>query len=310
MGGGPRPRQSPRMCPSLLAGVVGDPFAHVLVGECCVKLKDYEIPQYGVDGGVDQEDLAQYSLKNFDLNAYQRTQQQPDPAPIPVLLDPPPSSSTGQSSNEENFSPAPNPVQTELNQPAMELFDVKFGAHFNLQTVSYNPLSPAQTWKMPRWVVTTVGLFFASAAVLAVALCVVLLRDPRTPPTGQLAPPTAPVATTSPAPAPTGSSSPMNAAPGDVARRASAPRQQATPNGYLADRAGVRHPGPAAAASSSVGHRIAVVSRHPTVVRRQTYRAQRTASKNESSSLAASETETASRPPQDALDKLLGESAL
>ena len=54
-----------------------------------MKLKDYEIPQYGLPEGQAQEDLEQYSLKNFDLKAYQLTQKQPDPDPIPAPYHPP-----------------------------------------------------------------------------------------------------------------------------------------------------------------------------------------------------------------------------
>src|SRR5207249_750557 len=135
--------------------------------------------------------------------------------------------------------------------------------------------SPPQQWKLPRWVVTMLGLFFGSAAVLTLALCVVLLRDPKAAPTGQLPVPTAPVAATSAPP--------------------------------------VRPSGPATANlmhdDSALGHRM-VVSRHPSVIRRQIYDPRRVAHKTTSSSVAPQETETASaRPPQDALDKLLSESS-
>ena len=224
-----------------------------------MKLKDYAIPQYGLPEGQAQEDLEQYSLKNFDLNLLKHETDSPSPL------------------NEQSFSHAPDPVQPELNRRALDPYDVQFGAHFNLQTVSYNPLTPAQQWKIPRWVVTMVGLFFGSAAVLALAFCVVLLRDPKAAPTAPLAVPTAPVAATS-------------VAPGDVARAPSAPEQETT--------------------TSALGHRM-VVSRHPSVVRRQIYSPRRVASKSTSSSVAPQETETAiSRPPKDALDQLLGESSL
>jgi hypothetical protein len=265
-----------------------------------VKLKDYEIPQYGVADGLEQEDLSQYSLKNFDLKTFQLTQQQPDPAPIPAPCAP-------SLLQEETHSPgplaavpeapspnplyqndAPTPVQTELNQLALEPCEVHFGAHFDLQQPLYIPPSPSQSWKMPRWVVTTVGLFFGSAAVLMFAFCVVLLRDPKAPATAPVvaATPTAPVATTPAAPAPP----------------------------PLADRADVRHSAPATANlmhdDSAPGRRI-VVSRHPSVVRRQTYGARRVAATSASSSVEPQETETASRrPPKDALDQLLSESSL
>lgn len=298
-----------------------------------MKLKEYEIPQYGPGDGLDQEDLKQYRLKNFDLKAYELTQKQlyPDPiatpcdsypleqepespsplaaareaqAPNPLSVDP--WSSTREQPNEPSFGHAPDPVQAEPSQLALNPYDVQFGAHFNLQTVSYNPLSPEQSWKIPRWVVTMVGLFFGSAAVLALAFCVVLLRDPKAAPTAPLAAPTAPlavpsaaVAATSAAPAQPSVNSPMNKAPGD---------------GQLADRAAARHSSPATVtlmhADSAPGHRI-VVSRHPGVVRRQSYGPRRVVSRSTSSSVAAQETETASpRPPQDALDQLLSESSL
>jgi len=326
MGGGRGPVHRTTMCPIFLAGVVGGALAHVLAGECCVKLKDYEIPQYGLDDGLDQEDLKQYSLKNFDLKAYQLPQKQPDPDPIPAACDPlaaareapspnqqylNPWSSTREQPNEQHFSHAPNPVQTELSQLAPDPWEVQFGPHFNLQTVSYNPLSPAESWKMPRWVVAMVGLFFGSAAVLTLAFCVALLRDPKPAPTGQLAVPTAPVATTSAAPAQRSSSSPMTKAPGDVTRAPSAPDQKTTTKGYLADRAAVRHSAPANPMhdDSALGRRI-VVSRHPSVVRRQSYGPRRVAARSTSSSVAPQETETPSRPPKDALDQLLSESSL
>jgi hypothetical protein len=220
-------------------------------GECCVKLKDYEIPQYGPDHG-DQEDLKQYSLKNFDLNVYQPT-----------------------------LAAAPDPVQSELNQLAFDPGDVQFGPHFNLQPLSYRPFSQPEPWKMPRWVVTMVGIFFGSAAVLALVFCVVLLRDPKAAPTAQMAVPTTPVATTPAAP---------------VTRAAPAPAPPPTANLMHDD--------------SAPGHRI-VVSRHPSIVRRQVYGPRRVAPRSTSSSVAPQETETASRrPPQDDLDKLLSGSSL
>lgn len=290
-----------------------------------MKLKDYEIPQYGLAEGQDQEDLEQYSLKNFDLKAYQLNQKQLDLDPIPApchpsLLEqqtgspnplaaapeaPSPNqlplnawSATPVQPAEQSFPHAPDPVQTELNPPALDSYDVQFGAHFNLQTVSYNPLSPAESWKLPRWVVTMVGLFFGSAAVLALAFCVVLLRDPKAAPTAPLAVPTAPVATAAAAPA----------------QRSSGSDQETATKRASADPAVVRHSGPATANlmhdDSKLGHRI-VVSRHPSVVRRQIYGPRRVASKSPSPSVATEETETASRrPPKDALDQLLSESSL
>lgn len=301
-----------------------------------MKLRDYEIPQYGPgDGLLGQEDLEQYSLKNFDLKAYQLSQQAPDPAPIPAPcesflrpeadgpsplaavreapspnpLDPNPWSAPREQPNEPGFGHAPDPVQAAPSQLALQPYDVQFGAHFTLQTFSYTPLSPAQKWKIPRWVVTMVGVFFGSAAVLTLACCVVLLRDPKPAAPEPSAVTTAPVATTAAAPAP--SSSPANRAPGEVARAASAPATQTTTKGPLADRAAVRHPSPSTASvmRDDSRHRI-VASRHPSAVRRQSYRPRRVASTSESSSVAAQETEAPRRPPQDELDKLLSESSL
>jgi len=121
---------------------------------------------------------------------------------------------------------------------------------------------------------------------------VALLRDAKPAPTAEAAVPPAPVATTIAPPA--------LPPPADVARAAGP--------------AVVRHPVPATATVmrnvAAPPHRI-VVSRHPSVVRRQSYRSRRVASKSSSPSLAAQETETASRrPPPDALDQLLGESSL
>ncbi len=296
-----------------------------------MKLKDYEIPHYGLNGGLDPEDLDQYSLKNFDLKAYRLSQQQPDPEPLVAPCDPslfeqhtdstapretpspdPPSpttwSATPEPPDEPGFSHAPNPVHMEPNPYALDPADVQFGPHFNLQTVAFTPLSPAQSWKIPRWVVGMVGLFFGSAAVLMIAFCVVLLRDPNPAPTGPASVPTAAVATTSvAAPARPASSSTTSAAPAVVAPAASAAKA-----GPAA--AAVRHSGPATASltqdDAALGHRF-VVSRHRSVVRRQLYGPRRVASKSTSPSVAAQETETTSRrPPQDALDQLLSESSL
>jgi len=264
-----------------------------MAGECCVKLKDYEIPQYGLGDGPGQEDLGQYSLKNFDLKAYQLTQQQPDLAPVPAFVAAAPEapalwSATPEPPIEQSFVPAPNPPQTEPNQPAADLFDVQFGAHFNLQTVSFTPLSPAQSWKLPRWVIMTAGLFFGSAALMMIVACVVLLRDPHPAPTAPLAVAAAPVVTTPVAPVQT--RAPINKP---------APAPQIAPK-----TANLIHD------NSALPHRT-VVSRHPTVVRRQSYGSRRVASKSPSSSEAPQETETVTRrPPKDALDQLLGESVL
>ena len=224
------------------------------------------------------EDLEQYSLKNFDLEAFQLAQQQPEPAPIPEAPSPP---IPQPYEYEQSFSPAPNPVQTEPYQPAPAPCDVQFGMHFNLQQPLYMPPSPSQSWKMPRWVFATVGLFFGSAVVLMIVLCVALLRDPKPAVAEQPAVPVAAVATTSPAPpAPPVVSPPVTRAP-------SAPVQATT------------------------AKRIVVSSRQPSVVRRQVYRTRRVASRSASASLEPQETETApKRPPKDALDQLLGESAL
>lgn len=259
-----------------------------------MKLKDYEMPQYGMDGGADAEDLKQYSLKNFDLKTYQLTQTAPDPPPmaapyVPALPEPEPST---EQPNEPSFSAAPHPVETELNPPALAPYDVQFGAHFSLQTVSYSPLSPAEPWKLPRWVVASVGIFFGSAAVLTLAVCVALLRDPKPAPTAEVAVPPAAVATTITAPAPRPAAEVARAAAPPVVRHSAPPTTSAMRN-------------------DSAPARRVVVSRHPSVVRRQSYRSRRVASKSSSPSLASQETETASRrPPPDALDQLLGESSL
>lgn len=211
-----------------------------------MKLKDYEIPQYGPDDGAAPEDLSQYSLKSFDLKTFQVTGKQLDP-PEPVVLDP---------------------------------GEVRFGPHFTLQQPLYIPPSPSQSWKMPRWVVTMVGLFFGSAALLTIAVCVVLLRDAKAPATEPVAAPAAPAAAAPAAPA------------AAVATTSAAPARAVSP------------PPPAPA------HRI-VVSRHPSVVRRQLRASRRVASKSASSPPAPHELETASsRPPKDALDQLLSESSL
>ncbi len=255
-----------------------------------MKLKDYEIPQYGSNDGLPPDDLEQYSLKNFDLKAYQLTQSQPDAAPMAAFCapEPPPPA--------ESFPPVADPVRSEPSPLALEPYDVQFGAHFNLQQPLYVAASPSQSWKLPRWVVATVGLFFASAAVLTISVCVVLLRGPSAPPTAQAAVPAAPVATTSAAPArPAGAGSPASKAPVAVTRAPSAPHPP-TANLMHVDLAR--------------GPRV-VVSRHPSVVRRQPYGPRRVAARSASSPVAPEETETANRrPPKDALDQLLSESAL
>lgn len=239
----------------------------------------------GLTVGANQEDLEPYSLKSFDLQAQQPSQQQPDPEPIPAPSEP---SVFTPPAMEQSFSPPPSPVQTEWSPPAPETIDVHFGQHFTLLQPLYTPFSQSEPWKMPRWVIATVGLFFGSAAVFAVATCVVLLRDPKPAPTEPLAVPTAAVAVTapiavaatSPAPARPTISAPITKAPGVVHNNAALP------------------------------HRV-VASRQPTVVRRQFHGPRRVASRSTSSSEALQETETVSRrPPQDALDKLLGESSL
>ena len=247
-----------------------------------MKLKDYAIPQYGLADGADPADLAQYSLKNFDLEAYQRAQE-PPANPVPMV------------------APPANPIQTVPSQLAVAPSDVQFGLHFNLQQPLYIPPSPSQSWKLPRWVILTVGLFFGSAAVLTFACCIVLLRDPKPAPTAQLAAPTPPVASAAAAQAQPRTSSPTSQASPDVRRAPSAHAQATTTR---------REPAPARHDASALPHRT-VVSRNPSVVRRQSYGTRRVASKSTSPAEAAQEPETASRrPPKDALDQLLSESAL
>ena len=277
MGGGWGPVKSRRMCPTFLAGAVGGSLAHVLAGECCVKLKDYE-------------DLEQYSLKNFDLKAYQLSQQQPAPEPIPGPCEPYRFTPEIDSPSPLAIAPdAPSPNQLSPNPwssvQEQDPCEVQFGQHFTLLQPLYTPFSQTETWKLPRWVVAMVGLFFGSAAVFAAATCVVLLRDPKPAPAEPLAAPTAPVAMTAPVAA---------TSPAPAQHSSSPPMTKASP---------VRD-------SSALAHRIAV-SRHPSVVRRQIHGPRRVASRSTSSSVALQETETASsRPPQDALDKLLGESSV
>jgi hypothetical protein len=216
------------MCATFLAAAVGGSLADVLAGECCVKLKDYQIPQYGLNDGA---------------------------------------------------SP-PNPVRTELASAAPDHCEVQFGQHFTLLQPLYTP--QPETWKIPRWVVAMVGLFFGSAAVLTVATCVVLLRDQKPAPAQPLAVPTAPVAMT-------------------AAVAATPPRPSSSPPTTR----------PAAVHDDSAPARRIIVSRHPSAVRRQLHGPRRIASRSTSSSVALQETEPAPRrPPQDPLDKLLGESSL
>jgi hypothetical protein len=217
----------------------------------------------------------------FDLNA-PLSQQQPDPEPIPA----PVWSAVQEQPIEQSFIPLPNPVQTELAPLAPEPCDVQFGQHFTLLQPLYTPFSQSEPWKLPRWVIATVGVFFGSAAVFAIATCVVLLRDPKPAPT-EPAPVamTAPVAVAAPVAAPSLAPAPHIASPPKVTK---APTVHA----------------------AALPHRV-VVSRHPSFVRRQIHGPRRVASRSTSSSIAAEETETVSRrPPQDALDKLLGESSL
>ncbi|HEX6835722.1 MAG TPA: hypothetical protein VF334_04075 [Polyangia bacterium] len=184
----------------------------------------------------------------------------------------------------KNFDPsACEPPDEPLSARApIPVPEVQFGLHFNLQQPLDIPSSPSQSWKLPRWVVTSVGLFFGSTAVLMIACCVVLLRDPKPAPAAPLVVPAPPVATTSAAvPVERPAVRPSSPAIANVARDDAAP-----------------------------AHR-SVASRHPSVVRRQVYRARRVASKSTSSSSEPQETETASRrPAPDALDKLLSESSL
>lgn len=228
-----------------------------------MKLKDYEIPQYGLEDGAGPESLGQYSLKNFDLKTFQVTGKLPEPVvPEPVVPDP---------------------------------GEVRFGPHFSLQQPLYIPPSPSQSWKMPRWVVTMVGLFFGSAALLTVAVCVVLLRDPKAPATEPLAAPAVPTA----AAVATTSAAATSAAP---ARPVSPPPLKPAAPATASATASAMH-------TASPPVRRIVVSLHPSVVRRQLRGARRVASK--SSSPAPQELESASsRPPKDALDQLLGESSL
>jgi hypothetical protein len=268
-------------------------------------------------------------LENFDPEAFQRSQAQPDPviascptpspevanpwlaaapvtppaqqafvnpwnsAPEPVVAavapEPPPAqvpsvnpwNPAPEAPTEQSFSPPPVAVD-EPHQLVLNPSDVQFSPLFE-QPLSYNPFTPAQpSWKIPRWLMAAAGIFFGSAAILMITLFVVLLRDPKpAPPTVQLVVPTAPVATVTPTPPP------APAAP--VAQKA-----------------------PVQAEAPALPHRVAVaVSRHPAFVRRPSYGSRRSARESEGSPVASEETPTPrSKPPQDELDKLLGQSSL
>jgi hypothetical protein len=139
-----------------------------------------------------------------------------------------------------------------------------------------------------------VGLFFASAAVLTFAFCVVLLREPKAAPTAEAAAPaTAPVAATAAAAAPSGASAPASKAAANVTHAAPAAAPKPMHDG------------------AALRHRV-VASRHRSVVRRHVYGPRRLVSRGTASSVAAQEPEAASRrpPPRDALDQLLSESSL
>jgi hypothetical protein len=291
-----------------LAASAGGLLAHVMAGACPVKVKN------------------EFDLKNFDLNNFDPMlgAQEASPDPIPSPWESPPSANSVPAPvnpegwnlapapvNPEPWSPAPAPVDPEgwnlapppanpepwNSAPAPLVIEPDFGQapsgvqnELNHLALAYNPFT-APAWKAPRWLIATIGVFFGSAAIVMVTLCVVLLRDPKAPPpTVQLVVPTAPavptvtttVATTSATPAP----------PSEVSR--AAPAIQKTP---MND-------------GAALGYRVAV-SRHPAPVRRQTYGSRRITHKSERSPAADEEPETrSSRPPQDALDKLLAESAL
>jgi hypothetical protein len=185
--------------------------------------------------------------------------------------------------NEQSFSQALSAIPDEAHLLVLNPSDVQLSPHFE-QPLSYNPFSPPQeSWKIPRWLIASMAIFFGSAAVLMVVLCVVLLRDPKpAPPTVQLVVPTAPVATAPVTPPPP----------------------------TKAPAAPVIHKTPIQEVPSALPHRVAV-SRHPAFVRRPTYGSRRIAHESEGSSVASEETEKPrSRPPQDDLDKLLTQSSL
>jgi len=235
-----------------------------------------------------QEDLEQYSLKNFDLKAYQLAQSQPEPA-LPMAA--PYESYLPEPAQlaEPALSPAPSPLPIAMSPPVLAPSDVQFGAHFTLQTVSYNPLAPSQPWKLPRWVIAMVGLFFGSAAILTIATCVVLLRDPKPAPVAEVAVPTPAVATTPVA------TTPVAAKTSAVAKTSAAPASPSVTR--------------AAPATAAVRTRT-VVSRHPSVVRRQLYGPRRVVARSMPSAAEAQDTEPAPKRPKDALDQLLSESSL
>lgn len=241
-----------------------------------------------------QEDLEQYSLKNFDLKAYQLAQSQPEPA-LPIAAPSEPYVPEPETLSPAPIGVAPSPLPFEMSPPALAASDVQFGAHFTLQTVSYNPLAPAQPWKLPRWVIAAVGLFFGSAALLTIVTCVVLLRDPKPGPVADVAVPTAAVTTTA-----------------AVATTAAAPAQPSVTRAAPAA-AAVRHSGPALANlihnDAALPHRI-VVPRHPSVVRRTSYGPRHVAARSTASAVEAPEGEPAPKRPKDALDQLLSESSL
>jgi hypothetical protein len=252
-------------------------------GACGVKLKAFG-----------QEDLEQYSLKNFDLKAYQLAQSQPEPAlpmaaPYEPYLPEPALAEPAHLPEPAALSLAPSPLPIAMSPPVLAPSDVQFGAHFTLQTVSYNPLAPSQPWKLPRWVIAMVGLFFGSAAILTIATCVVLLRDPKPAPVAEVAVPTAAVATTPVA------TTPVAAKTSAVAKTSAAPASPSVTR--------------AAPATAAVRTRT-VVSRHPSVVRRQLYGPRRVVARSMPSAAEAQDTEPAPKRPKDALDQLLSESSL
>lgn len=310
-----------------------------------MKLKDYDISQYGPGDDLDSGDLHQYNLKNFDLKAYRRDQERQDPDHLkqydPKNFDPMVDRSNegftssaqalvaavnpeashdsipGEMANPvpSGYNPyllkqetAPSATQDELNRPVLDPCEVQISPNFYLQTLSCdgNPFSPPQPWKMPRWAVAMIGLFFGSAAALTLTFCVVLLRESKAAPQAQLVAP-APLATTSARPVEPSANSV------DVSRAVSANQKTNIQNAPV-DRAAVRPSGTAVPRpthdDSALAHRVAV-SRHPAFVRRSSHGSRRIAHNSEGASAAREEGETASsRPAQDDLDKLLGASAL
>jgi hypothetical protein len=213
------------------------------------------------------------------------------PAALVATQEPPSSPPLARSPLEEELQPfAVSPcdvlVGSDLYVPGPDLYVP--GPDLALPGLGYNPFSPSpQAWSLPRWFLVTVGIFCASCTAVAITFCVVLLRGPNAAPAAQ-APqasgPTAPVvATSAPVAQPT-SGSPADKAPGEVAR--------AVPE--------VRPTAPTAATSNRI-----VLSRQSKFVRRQTVRSHRIADRGSDATDTAS-----SRPPQDALDKLLAGSTL